>query len=117
MADRTQLQQVLLNLITNAMEAMATMDDPRVLAVRSEVQRDGGVLVAIADTGCGVGPEDVQRVFNPLYTTKAGGMGMGLSICRSIIEAHEGTLRVASNVPRGAVFQFVLGAATTTTVL
>jgi signal transduction histidine kinase len=112
--DRIQLQQVLLNLITNAMEAMATVDDPRVLAVRSEVQGDGGVLVAIADTGYGVGAEDVQRVFNPLYTTKAGGMGMGLSICRSIIEAHEGTLWVMPNEPRGAVFQFVLGAATTT---
>jgi signal transduction histidine kinase len=117
MGDRIQLQQVLLNLITNAMEAMATVDDPRVLAVRSGVQGDGGVLVAIADTGNGVGAEDVPRVFNPLYTTKAGGMGMGLSICRSIIEAHEGTLWVVPNVPRGAVFQFVLGAATTTALL
>jgi signal transduction histidine kinase len=117
MGDRIQLQQVLLNLITNAMEAMATTDGPRVLAVRSEVQSDGGVLVAIADTGNGVDAEDVQRVFTPLYTTKAGGMGMGLSICRSIIEAHEGTLWGAPNVPRGAVFQFVLGAATTTAVL
>jgi signal transduction histidine kinase len=108
MGDRVQLQQVLLNLITNAMEAMAIVDDPRVLAVRSEVQGDAGVLVAIADTGNGVDTEDVQRIFNPLYTTKAGGMGMGLSICRSIIEAHEGTLWVVPNVPRGAVFQFVL---------
>jgi signal transduction histidine kinase len=117
MGDRIQLQQVVLNLLTNAMEAMATVDDPRVLAVRSGVQADGGVLVAIADTGNGVGVEDVPRVFDPLYTTKAGGMGMGLSICRSIIEAHEGTLWVMPNVPRGAVFQFVLGAATTTAVL
>ena len=114
MGDRIQLQQVLLNLITNAMEAMATVDDPRVLAVRSEVQGEGGVLVAIADTGNGVQAGDVQRVFNPLYTTKAGGMGMGLSICRSIIEAHEGTLCVLPNAPRGAVFQFVLSAAATT---
>jgi signal transduction histidine kinase len=114
MGDRIQLQQVLLNLITNAMEAMATVDDPRVLAVRSEVQGEGGVLVAIADTGNGVQAGDVQRVFNPLYTTKAGGMGMGLSICRSIIEAHEGTLCVVPNAPRGAVFQFVLSAAATT---
>ncbi len=114
MGDRIQLQQVLLNLITNAMEAMATVDDPRVLVVRSEVQGEGGVLVAIADTGNGVHAGDVQRVFNPLYTTKAGGMGMGLSICRSIIEAHEGTLCVVPNAPRGAVFQFVLSAAATT---
>jgi signal transduction histidine kinase len=114
MGDRIQLQQVLLNLITNAMEAMATVDDPRVLAVRSEVQGDGGVLVAIADTGTGVNAEDVQQVFNPLYTTKADGMGMGLSICRSIIEAHEGTLWIVPNVPRGAIFQFVLGPAAAT---
>jgi signal transduction histidine kinase len=112
--DRIQLQQVLLNLITNAMEAMATADHPRVLAVRSDLQGDGGVLVAIADTGNGVEAEDVQRVFNPLYTTKTGGMGMGLAICRSIIEAHEGTLWVVPNVPRGAIFHFALGPAGTT---
>jgi signal transduction histidine kinase len=90
MGDRIQLQEVLLNLITNAIEVMATVDDPRVLAVSSDVQADGSVMVAIADTGTGIDVEDVPLVFNPLYTTKAGGMGMGLSICRSIIEAHEG---------------------------
>jgi signal transduction histidine kinase len=114
MGDRIQLQQVLLNLITNAMEAMASVDDPRVLAVHSEARGDGGVLIAIADTGNGVDAKDAQRLFDPLYTTKAGGMGMGLSICRSIIEAHEGTLWVVPNAPRGATFQFVLGAAATT---
>jgi C4-dicarboxylate-specific signal transduction histidine kinase len=113
MGDRIQLQQVLLNLITNAMEAMDTVDDPRVLAVRSEAQDNGGVMVAIADTGNGVAAGDVQRVFTPLYTTKRSGMGMGLSICRSIIEAHEGTLWVVPNAPRGAVFQFALGVAAT----
>ena len=73
---------------------------------------DGGVMVAIADTGTGIDAEDVPLVFNPLYTTKAGGMGMGLSICRSIIEAHEGRLWVVPNIPRGSVFHFVLGGGT-----
>jgi signal transduction histidine kinase len=116
MGDRIQLQEVLLNLITNAIEGMAAVDDPRVLAVSSDVQADGGVRVAIADTGTGINAEDVPLVFNPLYTTKAGGMGMGLSICRSIIEAHEGKLWVVPNIPRGSVFHFVLGGGTPTAV-
>ena len=109
MGDRIQLQQVLLNLMTNAIEAMANVDGPRVLAVSSNGRDDGGVMISIADTGMGIGAQDVQRVFNPLFTTKSGGMGMGLSICRSIIEAHDGTLWVVPNTPRGSVFQFVLG--------
>ena len=108
MGDRIQLQQVFLNLITNAIEAMAAADDPRVLLVSSGAWEDGGVVIAIADTGTGIGAEDVQKVFTPLYTTKAGGMGMGLSICRSIVEAHEGMLRVVPNTPRGSIFQCVL---------
>jgi signal transduction histidine kinase len=116
MGDRVQLQQVLLNLITNALEAMATVDGPRVLVVSSNVRDDGGVVIAIADTGVGIGAQDVQRVFNPLFTTKAGGMGMGLSICRSIIEAHDGMLSVVPNAPRGSVFQLVLGANGATSV-
>ena len=112
MGDRVQLQQVLLNLITNAIEAMANVDGPRVLAVSSNGRDDGRVMISIADTGTGIGAQDVQRVFNPLFTTKSGGMGMGLSICRSIIEAHDGTLSVVPNAPRGSVFQFVLGADT-----
>jgi signal transduction histidine kinase len=107
--DRIQLQQVFLNLITNAIESMADEDGPRILSVKCEVQ-DGGVMVSVADTGTGIGAQDVGRIFNPLFTTKSGGMGMGLSICRSIIEAHDGRLVVALNTPRGAVFQFVLGA-------
>ncbi len=114
MGERIQLQQVLLNLITNAIEAMATVDGPRVLAVRCNVRDDGGVMISIADTGTGIGEQDVRRVFNPLFTTKPGGMGMGLSICRSIIEAHDGTLSVVPNAPRGSIFQFVLGADTAT---
>jgi len=112
LGDRVQLQQVLLNLITNAIEAMAIVDGPRVLAVSCEVRDDGSVMISIADTGTGIGEQDVQRVFNPLFTTKSGGMGMGLPICRSIIEAHDGTLWVMPNAPRGSTFQFVLGADT-----
>jgi signal transduction histidine kinase len=109
--DRIQLQQVLLNLITNAIDSMANEDRSRVLSIKSEVQ-DGGVTISVADTGKGIGSQDVDRIFNPLVTTKSGGMGMGLSICRSIIEAHEGRLWVAGNMPRGAVFQFLLRADT-----
>jgi len=114
LGDRVQLHQVLLNLITNAIEAMATVDGPRVLVVGSDVRDDGGVMISITDSGTGISPQDVERVFSPLFTTKSGGMGMGLSICRSIIEAHGGSLWVVPNAPRGSVFQFVLRADTTT---
>jgi signal transduction histidine kinase len=114
MGDRIQLQQVLLNLIANAIEAMAAVDGPRVLAVSSDVRDDGGMMISIADTGPGIGAEDVQRVFNPLFTTKSGGMGMGLSICRSIVEAHDGMLWVEPNAPRGSIFRLVLGGDTAT---
>jgi signal transduction histidine kinase len=73
-------------------------------------------MISVADTGTGIGAQDVERVFNPLFTTKSGGMGMGLSICRSIIEAHGGKLWVEANAPRGSVFQFVLSADTATPV-
>src|SRR6266403_3466554 len=106
--DRIQLQQVLLNLITNAIDSMAAKDGARVLRVRSEVRDGGSVIVSVADTGTGIGSPELERIFNPLFTTKSGGMGMGLSICRSIIEAHDGRLWVAPNEPEGAVFQFML---------
>ena len=109
LGNRIQLQQVLLNLITNAIEAMATVDGARVLTVSSNVRDDGRVMISMADTGTGIGAGDVQRVFNPLFTTKSGGMGMGLSICRSIIEAHDGMLWCESNAPRGSIFKLVLG--------
>jgi signal transduction histidine kinase len=105
--DRIQLQQVLLNLIANAIDSMAGEDEPRILSVKSEVL-DSGIMVAVADSGKGIGSQDVDRIFNPLFTTKSDSMGMGLSICRSVIEAHEGRLWVAANAPKGAVFQFVL---------
>jgi signal transduction histidine kinase len=106
--DRIQLQQVLLNLITNAIDSMAATDGPRVLRVKSQIRDDGAVVVSIADTGAGISAQAVDRLFNPLFTTKAGGMGMGLSICRSIIEAHDGQLSFVPNHSRGAVFQLSL---------
>jgi signal transduction histidine kinase len=108
--NRIQLQQVLINLIMNAIDAMADRDDPRVLSVRSELYEADRVRISVADTGTGVHSEDADRIFNPLFTSKTDGMGMGLSICRSIIEAHEGQLWFAPNKPRGAVFQFTLRA-------
>lgn len=108
--DRVQLQQVLLNLITNAIDAMATRDEPRVLSVSSAAYEDNGVIVSVADTGAGISTQDSERIFNPLFTTKSDGMGMGLAICRAIIEAHQGRLWVSPNSPRGAVFQFTLRA-------
>ena len=90
--DRVQLQQVLLNLITNAIDAMAAKEEPRVLRVKSEAYEGDGVVVSVADTGAGISSQDSERIFNPLFTTKSDGMGMGLSICRAIIEAHEGRL-------------------------
>jgi C4-dicarboxylate-specific signal transduction histidine kinase len=106
--DRVQLQQVLLNLITNAIDAMASREEPRVLSVSSGAYESDGVIVSIADTGEGISSQDSERIFNPLFTTKSDGMGMGLSICRAIIEAHHGRLWVSTNSPRGAVFQFTL---------
>jgi signal transduction histidine kinase len=108
--NRVQVQQVLLNLITNAIYAMASKDDPRVLCVKPEVYEGDSVVVSVADTGAGVNPRDIDRIFNPLFTTKSDGMGMGLSICRGIIEAHNGRLWFSPNTPRGAVFQFTLRA-------
>jgi signal transduction histidine kinase len=98
---------VLLNLIANAIDSMAGEDEHRTLSVKSEVL-DSGIMVAVADSGKGIDSQDVDRIFNPLFTTKLDGMGMGLSICRSIIEAHDGRLWFSVNTPRGAVFQFVL---------
>jgi signal transduction histidine kinase len=105
--DRIQLQHVLLNLIANAIDSMAGEDEHRILCVKSEVL-DSGIMVAVADSGKGIDPQDVDRIFNPLFTTKSDGMGMGLSICRSIIEAHDGRLWFSANAPRGAVFRFIL---------
>ncbi len=107
--DRVQLQQVLLNLVLNAVEAMgAVQAGPRELLVSSEQTQPHGVLVAVRDSGPGIDPAQVERVFEAFYTTKPSGVGMGLSICRSIIDAHGGRLWADANEPRGAVFQFTL---------
>lgn len=108
--DRVQLQQVLVNLIANAIDAMAANHGARVLRVKCSAHDSGGVMVSVEDTGRGVAPKDVEQIFNPLFTTKAHGMGMGLSICRSIIEAHDGRLWAVPNALQGAVFHFVLPA-------
>jgi signal transduction histidine kinase len=103
------LQQVMLNLILNASEAMAAASEgPRELLIDTAEDEAGDVSIAVRDSGPGVPSEDIERIFSPFYTTKSGGMGMGLSICRSIIEAHGGRLWVSANMPRGAVFQFTL---------
>ena len=108
--NRAQLQQVLLNLIMNAIDAMAGKDEPRILSVKSELYEADRVIVSVADTGTGINSQHSERIFNPLFTTKSDGMGMGLSICRAIIEAHEGRLWFGPNIPRGAVFQFTVQA-------
>jgi C4-dicarboxylate-specific signal transduction histidine kinase len=110
-ADRIQLQQVMLNLIMNGIEAMgAVMDRPRVLMISSEHFEPSGVLVAVKDTGAGIDPATADRIFESFFTTKLNGMGMGLSICRSIIEAHGERLWASPNTPHGTIFQFTLPA-------
>jgi PAS domain S-box-containing protein len=106
--DRVQLQQVVLNLILNAAEAMGSLEaEPRDLLISTE-QHHTGVLVTVADSGPGIDPTHLERVFEAFYTTKSSGVGMGLSICRSIINAHGGRLWAEVNEPRGALFQFTL---------
>jgi C4-dicarboxylate-specific signal transduction histidine kinase len=108
LGDRVQLQQVILNLITNAIAAMISVDDhPRELRIETAAD-SGTVQVSVQDTGVGLGHEDVEQLFRPFFTTKRGGMGMGLSISRSIIEAHGGRLSAAPQSGYGAVFQFNL---------
>jgi C4-dicarboxylate-specific signal transduction histidine kinase len=107
--DRVQLQQVILNLVLNAVEAMGAVEaGPRELLISTEQTEANGVLVAVRDSGPGIDAEHVERVFEAFYTTKTSGVGMGLSICRSIIDAHGGRLWADANEPRGAVFQFTL---------
>jgi PAS domain S-box-containing protein len=111
--DRVQLQQVVLNLIINAIQAMGTVADGarKVLITTAQATPDG-VLVEVKDSGAGLDTESLDRVFDPFYTTKPGGLGVGLSICRSIIEAHDGHLWVTANQPRGAIFHFTVPAHT-----
>jgi PAS domain S-box-containing protein len=109
--DRVQLQQVVLNLVLNALEAMGSVEAaPRDLLI-STGRDNTGVVVAVQDSGPGIDPEHLERVFDSFYTTKPGGTGMGLAICRSIVDAHGGRLWAEANKPRGAIFQFTLPAA------
>ena len=107
--DRVQLQQVILNLIVNAMEAMSGVrEGTRELWISTEINASTGALVAVRDSGPGLDPASLEHLFDAFYTTKSSGMGMGLSICRSIIEAHGGRIWAEANVPQGAAFQFTL---------
>jgi C4-dicarboxylate-specific signal transduction histidine kinase len=111
LGDRVQLQQVVINLVMNALEAMAPVTDrPREMLIRSQQHEAGQVLVAVQDSGIGIESQNAERLFNAFFTTKPGGMGMGLSISRSIIVAHGGRLWVSPNVDHGATFQFSLPA-------
>ena len=109
LGNREQLQQVILNLITNAVEAMGSVTNrARVLRVKSKLHESGGVLIAVEDSGLGIDPKDIDRIFEAFFTTKSHGMGMGLSICRSIIEAHHGRLWVSPGLHHGSIFHVVL---------
>ena len=103
------MQQVIINLVMNGIEAMQSVTDrPRELVILSGQDETHQVLVSVTDCGVGITAENADRVFNAFFTTKSSGMGMGLSICRSIVEAHEGRLWATTNVPHGATFQLTL---------
>jgi signal transduction histidine kinase len=109
--DRIQLQQVFMNLMINGMEAMtAVIERPRLLRISSEMDPSGLVLIAIADAGVGLPADRIERLFEAFFTTKPDGLGVGLAICRSIVEAHGGRLWVSPNEPCGAILQFTLPA-------
>ena len=106
--DKVELQQVVLNLVMNAIDAMAAVTRRRVLSIRSQRGEDGGALVTVQDCGHGLDPASAERIFHPFFTTKPGGMGMGLSISTSIVETHGGRLWAASVRPFGTAFHFTL---------
>ncbi len=109
LADRVQLQQVILNLVLNGIEAMQSITDRvRELVIRSEQQDAQHVRVTVSDCGVGFSEENAGRLFDAFFTTKSSGMGMGLSICRSIIDAHGGRIWATSNLPHGAIIQSTL---------
>jgi PAS domain S-box-containing protein len=108
MGDRVQLQQVLMNLMTNSIDAMKDTDGTRELAIRSQRSEDGQLLISVSDSGVGVPPQQVDHIFNAFFTTKSHGTGMGLRISRSIVESHGGRLWAGHNSPRGATFYLTL---------
>jgi signal transduction histidine kinase len=113
MGNEVQLQQVILNLVMNAIESMKSAE-PRALSIKSESNGHSSVRIAIEDTGSGIDPSNRERIFKPLFTTKARGMGMGLAICQSIIDSHDGRIWVSAGTSRGSIFQFELPTGTTT---
>jgi C4-dicarboxylate-specific signal transduction histidine kinase len=110
MGDRVQLQQVLMNLMMNGIDAMKDVDGTRELTIQSQGGEDGQVLISVSDTGVGLPPQQTDKIFTAFFTTKTHGTGMGLRISRSIIESHGGRLWAADNSPCGARFQFTLPA-------
>jgi signal transduction histidine kinase len=114
--DRVELQQVILNLVMNGIEAMQSVEDrPRELVIRSAQDETQQVRVSVTDRGVGFSVENADRLFTAFFTTKSNGMGMGLAICRSIIEAHNGRLWATANLPHGCTFQFTLPVGTDST--
>jgi signal transduction histidine kinase len=109
--DRVQLQQVAMNLIVNSIEAMKDVDGMREMFIRSQLAEHAQILVSISDTGVGIPPQFAEQIFDPFFTTKPHGTGMGLRICRSIIEAHGGRLWAVGSQGRGATFHLNLPAA------
>jgi signal transduction histidine kinase len=111
LAERVQFQQVMLNLIMNAIEAMSEVDDrPRILGLETELGESNQVLIKVSDTGVGIESKNLEHIFDRFFTTKAHGMGMGLAICRSIIEAHHGQLWAEAGVEQGSTFRILLPA-------
>ena len=109
LVDRGQLQQVFLNLVTNAIEAMTVTDRVRSLRMTSDNNSESsGIVVTVEDTGTGIDKQSKDRIFETFFTTKATGTGMGLAICRSIIESHGGSLEVSANNPYGTIFYVAL---------
>jgi signal transduction histidine kinase len=109
--DRCQLERLIANLIVNGVEAMTTVEDrPRTLRIRSQLTHRGDVLIEVEDSGAGLDPAHVERIFEPSFTTKRDGTGLGLSICRSIVEAHGGRLWVGPNLRHGSIFRFTIPA-------
>jgi signal transduction histidine kinase len=108
MGDRVQLQQVMMNLMVNSIDAMKDVDGTRELAIKSQRGETEQVLVSVSDTGVGLPAQQADQIFKAFFTTKPHGTGMGLSISRSIVESHGGRLWVAENSPRGASFHFTL---------
>jgi len=110
MGDRVQLQQVVMNLMINSIDAMKVADGTRELAIKSQRAENEHLVVSVSDTGVGLPPGQADQIFNAFFTTKPHGTGMGLRICRSIVESHGGRLWAAENSPRGASFYLTLPA-------